>query len=265
MENKLFDLTDKIAFITGGAGLLATEHALALNEFGAKIILADISLDKASEIKKNLQTQNCQVDFIECDVTSKKSWQDALEFILSKYGKIDILINNAGFTNQSKSKNFDATFENFPLEDWNAIMNVNLTGTFLGCQVIGKQMLHQGSGSIINIASLYGVVSPNHKIYPGTGISQPVAYSVSKHGVVSLTKYIATLWAEKGVRVNSLTPGGIWNGHDGLFLERFKTLNPIGRMSDKSELRGGIVFLASNASSHVIGHNLIIDGGWTAW
>jgi NAD(P)-dependent dehydrogenase (short-subunit alcohol dehydrogenase family) len=265
MENKLFDLSDKVALITGGAGLLATEHALALNEFGAKVILADISLDKATEIKNNLQTQNCQVAFIQCDVTSKKSWEETLDFILSNYGKIDILINNAGFTNQSKSKNFDATFENFPLEDWNAIMNVNLTGTFLGCQVIGKQMLQQGSGSIINIASLYGVVSPNHKIYPGTGISQPVAYSVSKHGVVSLTKYLATLWAEKGVRVNSLTPGGIWNGHDGLFLERFKTLNPIGRMSDKSELRGGIVFLASNASSHVIGHNLIIDGGWTAW
>lgn len=265
MENKLFDLSGKIAFITGGAGLLATEHALALNEFGAKIILADINLDKATEVKSNLEANSCQVDFIKCDVTSKESWEEALEFILSKYGKIDILINNAGFTNQSKSKNFDATFENFPLEDWNSIMNVNLTGTFLGCQTIGKQMLIQGSGSIINIASLYGVVSPNHKMYPGTGISQPVAYSVSKHGVVSLTKYLATLWAEKGIRVNSLTPGGIWNGHDGLFLERFKNLNPIGRMSDKSELRGGIVFLASEASSHVVGHNLIIDGGWTAW
>jgi NAD(P)-dependent dehydrogenase (short-subunit alcohol dehydrogenase family) len=265
MENKLFDLSGKIAFITGGAGLLATEHALALNEFGAKIILADINLDKSTDVKTNLEAHNCQVDFIKCDVTSKQSWEEALEFILLKYGKIDILINNAGFTNQSKSENFDATFENFPLEDWNSIMNVNLTGTFLGCQVIGKQMLKQEAGSIINIASLYGVVSPNHKIYPGTGISQPVAYSVSKHGVVSLTKYLATLWAEKGVRVNSLTPGGIWNGHDGLFLERFKNLNPIGRMSDKSELRGGIVYLASNASSHVVGHNLIIDGGWTAW
>lgn len=265
MENKLFDLSGKIALVTGGAGLLATEHALALNEFGAKIILADINLDNATDVKNNLQSQNCEVDFIKCDVTSKQSWEDALEVIIYKYGKIDILINNAGFTNQSKSKNFDAAFENFPLEDWNSIMNVNLTGTFLGCQVIGKQMLIQGSGSIINIASLYGVVSPNHKMYPGTGISQPVAYSVSKHGVVSLTKYLATLWAEKGVRVNSLTPGGIWNGHDGLFLERFKNLNPIGRMSDKSELRGGVVFLASNASSHVVGHNLIIDGGWTAW
>ena len=263
--NNLFDLQGKIAFITGGAGLLATEHALALHEFGAKIILADISLEKAEIIINILKAENCEVDFIICDVTSKESWAQALDFILEKYSKIDILINNAGFTNQSKSANFDASFENFPLEDWNNIMNVNLTGAFLGCQVIGNQMLKQASGSIINIASLYGVVSPNHKIYPGTGISQPVAYSVSKHGVVALTKYLATLWAEKGIRVNSLTPGGIFNGHDGLFLERFQNLNPIGRMSDKSELRGGIVFLASNASSHVVGHNLIIDGGWTAW
>lgn len=265
MKNNLFDLTGKVAFITGGAGLLATEHALALNEYGAKVILADINLDRANEITFNLQEQQCEVDFIKCDVTSKESWEGALHYVLDKYKKIDILINNAGFTNQSKSKNFDATFENFPLEDWNAIMNVNLTGAFLGCQVIGNQMLKQQSGSIINIASLYGVVSPNHKMYPGTGISQPAAYSVSKNGVIALTKYLATLWAEKGIRVNSLTPGGIWNGHDGLFLERFKNLNPIGRMSDKSELRGGIVFLASEASSHVVGHNLIIDGGWTAW
>ena len=126
-------------------------------------------------------------------------------------------------------------------------------------------MLEQGKGSIINIASLYGVVSPNHRLYPGTGISQPVAYSVSKHGVVALTKYIATLWADKGVRVNALTPGGIYNDHNSEFIERFRQLNPIGRMSAKEELRGGIVYLSSDASAHVIGHNLIIDGGWTVW
>ena len=144
-------------------------------------------------------------------------------------------------------------------------MNVNLTGTFIGCQVVGNQMLKESSGSIINIASLYGVVSPNHNMYPGTGIVQPVAYTVSKHGVIGLTKYVSTWFAKSGIRVNSITPGGIYDGHDGLFLERFKNLNPIGKMSDKSELQGGIVFLASDSSSHVIGHNLIIDGGWTVW
>lgn len=263
--NNLFDITNRVALITGGAGLLATEHAIALAEYGAKVIISDVNIAVCTEKAVALQAQGYDVEAMQLDVTSKENWQTVVDQILAKHHKIDILVNNAGFTNQSKTSSFDKSFENFPLEDWNAIMNVNLTGTFLGCQVVGAQMLKQEKGSIINIASLYGVVSPNHKMYPGTGISQPVAYSVSKHGVVSLTKYLATLWAEKGIRVNSVTPGGIFNGHDGLFLERFKNLNPIGRMSDKSELRGGIVYLASDASSHVVGHNLIIDGGWTAW
>jgi len=261
----LFDLTGRVAIITGGGGLLASEHAIALAAHGATVILADFNLERCVATVETLVKEGINASAKYCDVTKKDSWETLLNDVVTEHGKVDILINNAGFTNQSKSANFDASFENFPLEDWNAIMNVNLTGAFLGCQVVGKHMLQNGKGSIINIASLYGVVSPNHKMYPGTGISQPVAYSVSKHGVVALTKYISTLWAEKGVRVNSLTPGGIFNGHEGLFLERFKQLNPIGRMSDKTELRGGIVFLASDASSHMIGHNLVIDGGWTAW
>lgn len=264
-QPNLFDLTNRVALITGGAGLLAGEHAIALNAYGAKVILADFNLEKCEAVVQELKANGVDAFARYCDVTKKESWELMLAEITDEFGKIDILVNNAGFTNQSKSANFDASFENFPLEDWNAIMNVNLTGTFLGCQIVGKHMLHNGKGSIINIASLYGVVSPNHNIYPDTGISQPVAYSVSKHGVVALTKYIATLWASKGVRVNALTPGGIFNDHKGLFLERFKNLNPIGRMSNKDELRGGIVYLASDASSHVVGHNLIIDGGWTVW
>lgn len=265
MITNLFDLSGRVAIVTGGGGLLASEHAIALHEHGATVVLADFNEEKCKLAVEKLRENGVNATAKFCDVTKKDSWENLLHDVAVAFGKVDILINNAGFTNQSKSANFDASFENFPLEDWNAIMNVNLTGAFLGCQVIGKHMLKNSKGSIINIASLYGVVSPNHKIYPGTGISQPVAYSVSKHGVVALTRYLATLWAEKGVRVNALTPGGIFNGHQGLFLERFQQLNPIGRMSDKSELRGGIVYLASDASSHVVGHNLIIDGGWTAW
>lgn len=261
----MFSLAGKVAIVTGGAGLLATEHAIALYSQGAVVVLADFNEEKCNAAAAALQQQGVQAAAKYCNVTSKESWMQLVTEVINEYGSLDILVNNAGFTNQSKSANFDAGFEDFPLEDWNAIMNVNLTGTFLGCQVGGKQMLKQGKGSIINFASLYGVVSPNHNIYPGTGISQPVAYSVSKHGVVGLTKYVATLWASKGVRVNAITPGGIFNGHKGLFLERFQQLNPIGRMSDKTELRGAIIYLASDASSHVVGHNLIVDGGWTAW
>ncbi|HEY6979115.1 MAG TPA: SDR family oxidoreductase [Chitinophagaceae bacterium] len=261
----LFDLTGKIAIITGGAGLLATEHAIGLGLHGAIVILADVNKEKCDEAVAKLSSNKISAASKYCDVTSSDSWNKLLHEVVNAFGKVDILINNAGFTNQSKSTSFDASFENFPLEDWNAIINVNLTGAFLGCQVIGKQMLQQGKGAIINMASLYGVVSPNHRIYPGTGITQPVAYSVSKHGVIGLTKYLATLWADKGVRVNALTPGGIFNGHQNLFLERFQQLNPIGRMSNKNELQGAVVYLASDASSHVVGHNLVVDGGWTAW
>lgn len=266
MNKELFDLTGRVALVTGGAGLLAAEHAKALAGYGARVVLADLDLQRCENVVAELEAEGySKVSARHCDVTSTASWEKLLTDTLNDLGRVDILINNAGFTNQSKSANFDADFEDFPLEDWNAIMNVNLTGSFLGCQVIGKHMKAQGKGSIINIASLYGVVSPNHKMYPGTGIKQPVGYTVSKHGVVALTKYVATLWAEDGVKVNALTPGGIFNGHQDPFLERFKELNPIGRMSNKDELQGAVVFLASDASSHVIGHNLIVDGGWTVW
>jgi len=261
----LFDLTGKVAIVTGGAGLLAAEHATALSNHGAIVILADVNKEKCDEVVAKLLANNIHTISKYCDVTSSDNWKKLLDEVMNAFGKVGILVNNAGFTNQSRSIDFDASFENFPIEDWTAIINVNLTGTFLGCQVIGKQMLQQGKGAIINMASLYGVVSPNHRIYPDTGITQPVAYSVSKHGVIGLTKYLATLWADRGVRVNALTPGGIFNDHQNLFLERFEQLNPIGRMSNKNELQGAIVYLASDASSHVVGHNLVVDGGWTVW
>ena len=265
MENPIFDLTNKVALITGGAGLLASEHAIALSQQGAKVILSDFNIELCDQKAIELKEKGVDVECMKLDVTIEENWKQVTQDIIKKHGTIDILVNNAGFTNQSKTSSFDKSFENYPLEDWNAIMNVNLTGTFLGCQIVGSEMKKNGSGSIINIASLYGVVSPNHRIYDDTEIRQPVAYSVSKSGVIALTKYVATLWAKDGVRVNCITPGGIFNDHEGLFLERFEKLNPIGRMSKKEELRGGLIFLASEASSHVIGHNLIIDGGWTVW
>lgn len=264
-KKNLFDLTGRVALITGGAGLLASEYALALGNQGAHIILADIAEENCKATADKLARQEIKVSSFFCDVTKKESWESLLQNVLKQFGKIDILINNAGFTNQTKTTGFDGSFENFSLDDWNDIMAVNLTGTFLGCQVIGKHMVQNKKGNIINMASLYGVVSPHHRLYDDTEIKQPVAYTVSKHGVIGLTKYLAALWAPKNVRVNSLTPGGVFNNHSGLFLERFEKLNPIGRMCDKSELHGAVVYLASDASSHVIGHNLVVDGGWTIW
>jgi len=264
-NNKLFDISGKVAVVTGGAGLIAIEYAKILCDFGARVILADYNEIKCKEVAIELRETGYDVESFKCDVSKKDHWIDLLNFVIKEYNGVDILVNNASFTNQTKTKSFDFTFDETPLEDWNAIMDVNLTGTFLGCQVFGKKFLETGKGTIINIASLYGIVSPNHKIYPGTGISQPVAYSVSKHGVIALTKFLGTLWAEKGIKVNALTPGGVFNDHHGPFFEKYKELNPSGRMCDKSELAGGLIYLASDASSHVVGHNLIIDGGWSVW
>lgn len=262
----LFRLDGKVAVITGGSGLLGPEYAMALADFGANIVLTDIDKRQAEEIVDRIESERgVQAFALSGDVTSKKSWMEVLGIVQERFGGVDILVNNAGYTNQSRTVAFGAPAEEFPIEDWNAILEVNLTGTFLGCQVVGGHMLQKGAGSIINIASLYGVVSPHHRMYEGTGIVQPPAYSVSKAGVIGLTRYLGTLWAERGVRVNCITPGGVFNEHGEAFLSRFSKLNPIGRMQEKTELRGAVVYLASDASSHCIGHNLVVDGGWTAW
>ncbi len=262
----MFRLDGKVALVTGAAGLLGEQHAIALSDFGATVVLTDLNLDVIKERARSLTNRTGLPTLaVQCDVTKLSDWEETLRQVMKEYGRVDVLVNNAGFTNQSRSPNFAASFTEFPQDDWNQILNVNLSGSFLGCQVIGRQMLEQGRGSIINIASLYGVVSPNHKMYPGTGINQPVAYSVSKAGVLALTRYLAGLWGEKGIRANCITPGGVYNHHKDLFVKRFSDLNPMGRMENKEELRGAIVYLASDASSYCNGHNLIVDGGWTIW
>jgi NAD(P)-dependent dehydrogenase (short-subunit alcohol dehydrogenase family) len=262
----LFRLDGKVAVVTGAAGLLGEQHAIALSDLGASVVLTDLKVDVCQRRVSEIAAQKrAPAMALACDVTQKGSWEALLQRVLSRFGRVDILVNNAAFTTQSQSAHYDAPFVEFPLEDWEQILEVNLTGSFLGCQAIGRQMLQQRSGSIINIASLYGVVSPNHRMYPGSGIHQPVAYSVSKAGVIALTRYLAALWAGDGVRVNCITPGGIHNAHPDVFASRYANLSPIGRMAHKDEMRGALIYLASSASAYCTGHNLIVDGGWTVW
>jgi NAD(P)-dependent dehydrogenase (short-subunit alcohol dehydrogenase family) len=263
---ELFRLDGRVAIITGAGGLLGMQHAIALSDCGANVVLTDLHIEACKPIASQILERN-QVQMVTwpCDVTQRISWQALLDRVLSHFGHIDILVNNAAFTTASPSANYNAPFQDFPVEDWQQILSVNLTGTFLGCQVIGAQMLAQRSGSIINMASLYGVVSPNHRMYPETGIHQPVAYSVSKAGVIALTRYLATLWAGAGVRVNCITPGGVYNQHPDLFASRYASLSPMGRMAHRDEMRGALIYLASDASAYCTGHNLIVDGGWTVW
>jgi NAD(P)-dependent dehydrogenase (short-subunit alcohol dehydrogenase family) len=262
----MFRLDGKVAIITGAAGLLGLQHATALSEFGAHVILTDLDVENCEKRARQInQESKVEALAIRSDVTSQPSWQSLLERVLSSFGRVDILVNNAAFTTQSRSANYNTSFANFPLEDWRQILDVNLTGTYIGCQVVGSQMVKQKMGSIINMASLYGVVSPHHRMYSGTEIHQPAAYSVSKAGVIALTRYLGTLWADQGVRVNCITPGGVHNEHSEAFNTRYAALSPIGRMADKKEMRGALVYLASSASAYCTGHNLVVDGGWTAW
>jgi len=260
---EIFNIDGKVAIITGGAGLLGERFAKVLADFGAYVFLADLDIDKCQKIVGKLS--NDKIQPVALDVTSESDWDSVTRHIFEQHRRIDILVNSAAYTNKTKVDSFNNTFENTTLDAWNQMLNVNLTGSFLGCQYAAKYMKENNKGSIINISSLYGVVSPNHKMYPGTGIVQPVAYTVSKHGIMGLTKYASTWLAESGIRVNSITPGGIFDGHSDLFLERFGQLSPNGRMSRKEELDGALIYLASDASSSVVGQNIIVDGGWTVW
>jgi len=261
-----FNLRDRVAVVTGGAGLLGWEHALVLSRLGARVVLADRRGDECRARAAKLTGQTGVPALgVDCDVTRRESWETLCVGVLDAFGEIDVLVNNAAFTTESRSPQYDASFAEFPLEDWNAVLAVNLTGVFLGCQVVGSHMVKHRRGSVINMASLYGVVSPHHPIYEGTGVHQPPAYAVSKAGVLGLTRYLATLWAPLGVRVNAITPGGVFHGHTEPFVSRYDHLSPMGRMARPDEMRGAIAYLASDASSYCTGHNLVVDGGWTAW
>ncbi|HUF78877.1 MAG TPA: SDR family oxidoreductase [Thermoanaerobaculia bacterium] len=263
---ELFDLRGEVALVTGAAGLLGEVWAEALAGAGADLVLTDLDGDAAARRAEGL-VGAAGVRAIGCalDVTRPEDWERAIGEAGRAIGPPSVLVNNAGYTNRTPSAHFGAAFEAFPLEEWRAILDVNLTGTLLGCQAVGPGMVARGRGAIVNVASLYGLVSPQHPIYQGTGQRQPAAYSVSKAGVLALTRYLATLWAPDGVRVNAITPGGVRAGQDERFLERFAERCPAGRMAEREELRGAIVYLASPAASYVSGHNLVVDGGWTAW
>lgn len=257
---KLFDIKDKVIIITGAAGLLGKELIYSLADEEAKIVAVDLPeiLDKLKLKKKEHKKRILKIGV---DITKKKEVEKLLEKTLKKFKRIDVLINNA----QGITKGPPTSFEKYKIEDWEAIMKVNLTAVFLCSQVIGGQMIKQKKGNIINLASTYGMVAPDHRIYKGTKISCPPVYPASKGGVIMLTKYLATYWADKGIRVNAISPHGIYNKHEPRFLRNLSFRSPFGRMADKKEIVGAVIYLISDASSYVTGSNLLVDGGWTAW
>ncbi len=269
MMNDLFSLEGQTAVITGAAGLLGRQHCRALASAGANVIVADLDGAACAAIAAELPTDSLGVVL---DVTEPASIAAMMAVVGERYGRIHILVNNAAINDMFENPAAAAEqskLENYPLALWQKSLNVNVTGVFLCAQAVGRQMAGQGGGSIINIASTYGIVAPDQALYRRPDGSQPFykspAYPTTKGAVLALTRYLAAYWGEAGVRVNSLSPGGVENGQEPYFVAQYAARTPLKRMACPDDYHGALLFLASRASAYMTGANLVVDGGWTAW
>lgn len=265
----IFSFEGKTAIVTGGAGLIGKMQCKALSDFGANVVVCDIDLEKSEKIASELNKNSFATTL---DVTKEESITRVKNAVLSKTKSIDILVNNAAindiFSNDSSILE-QSMFENYSLDLWEKSLKVNLTGTFLCCKIFGSEMAKQKKGSIINVASTYGIVGPDQSIYKNENgehmFFKSPSYPAGKGAIVNFTRYLAAFWGNKGVRVNTLSPGGVENGQDSYFIKNYSQKTMLGRMAKPEDYMGAIVFLASDASLYVTGANLIVDGGWTAW
>lgn len=263
-----FSLKGKTAIVTGACGLIGTKHCEALAAAGANVVVVDMDQDKCQQVANRLGTGHLA---IATDVTNKESLSAARDKILATYGHIDVLVNNAAINDMFENPLLagqQSMFENYPVEMFRKSLEVNVTGVFLCSQVFGTPMAQQGKGSIINIASTYGIVGPDQSIYVNEQGEQnfykSASYPATKGAVVNFTRFLAAYWGNKGVRVNTLSPGGVENGQDDFFNANYSRKTLLGRMAQPTDYQGAIVFLASDASNYMTGANLVVDGGWTA-
>jgi 2-deoxy-D-gluconate 3-dehydrogenase len=269
-----FDLTGRVAVVTGGVGLLGAEFCRTLAEAGAAVAIVDLNDSASQAVADSLTKSGYQTLALPTDITQPDSVNSAVDKVLSSFGRLDVLVNSAAldpkFDPEAVNKGITpGAFEDYPLDLWNSALNVNLTGMFLMTQACVKPMIEQGNkGSIINICSTYGLNGPDQRIYIKDGkrvAFKPIYYTVTKAGVMGFTKYLAAYYAETEIRVNALTPGGVFNDHEDYFVKNYSAKTILGRMATKDEMNGALLFLASEASSYMTGNNLVVDGGWTAW
>jgi 2-deoxy-D-gluconate 3-dehydrogenase len=269
-----FDLTGRVAVVTGGVGLLGAEFCRTLAEAGATVAVVDLNGSASQAVADTLTKSGYKALALPTDITQPDSANAAVEKVLSAFGRLDVLVNSAAldpkFDPDAVNKGITpGAFEDYPLDLWNSALNVNLTGMFLMTQACVKPMIEQGKkGSIINICSTYGLNGPDQRIYIKEGkrvAFKPVYYTVTKAGVMGFTKYLATYYAGTEIRVNALTPGGVFNNHEDYFVQNYSAKTILGRMAKKDEMNGALLFLASDASSYMTGNNVVVDGGWTAW
>lgn len=267
----MFELKGRTAIVTGATGILGQRFCRGLAEFGANVVVVDLDQEKCSQFASELEQEfHGEAMGIQCDVSQPESVESMVKAVVQRFGHIDILHNNAA----SKSSDLDAFFastEQYSLSEWRKIMSVNVDGMFLVAQAVGRQMqLQETGGSIVQTASIYGIVSSDKRIYEGSfylgrQISNPAVYSTSKAAVVGLTKYLAANWADARIRVNALVPAGVESGQNDTFKARYSARVPMGRMAQPDEMVGALIFLASDASSYVTGQCVIVDGGLSAW
>jgi 2-deoxy-D-gluconate 3-dehydrogenase len=268
-----FDVSGRTIIVTGGAGLLGREYGRVLVDAGAQVVLADIDASTVEHVAKDLAGRRGCAIGVGLDITDEAAVAGLVRTTLTRFGRVDGLVNNAALDpkfDRNRSSQLGLTFERYPLELWNRTLAVNLTGMFLCVREVAPAMLAQKRGVIVNVSSTYGMVGPDQRIYEsdahdGPREYKPVAYSVTKSGVLGFTRYLAAYWAGTGIRVNTLTPGGVVNDQPDEFVQRYSARTLLGRMAERHEYSAALLFLLSDASSYMTGSNLVIDGGWTAW
>jgi 2-deoxy-D-gluconate 3-dehydrogenase len=269
---EMFSLKDRAAVVTGGSGLLGKQFCNTLAEAGAAVAVVDINAEAAEAVAAEINEQGGKAVAIPTDIADPDSVAAMTAKTLKSFGRLDVLVNSAALDPKFDPDSIDEqganAFESFPLEGWQQALDVNLTGMFLVSQAAVQPMLEQRKGVIINLCSTYGLGGPDQRLYQRKGQPpqyKPITYTVTKSGVLGMTKYLATYYGTRNIRVNALTPGGIYNNHDPEFTMAYSYRTVLGRMAEQYEMNGALLFLASDASSYMTGSNLVVDGGWTAW
>jgi len=258
----LFDLSGKRILLVGATGVLGRTYAKAIAQSGADLAIADLASSDVLALAKEIGAHG-----IEMDVAEEASVVAGVQKAVAALGGLDGAISNAAATGEFLTREGDAfaEFEDYPLSAWQKTLDVNLTGTFLVAREAGRTMKLDNSGSFVAISSIYGIVGPDHRIYENQPFKSFPGYSASKAGVIGLTRWLATWWGKDGLRVNCITPGGVFNDHESSFVEAYSNKTPMGRMADRTDLIGIVLFLLSDASSYCTGQNYVVDGGFTAW